>query len=278
MESRDKYALYAQTVCGGALRGLFETLCHIIHDANLVWEPPGDGGDGGGDGDGDSGDGGLKLLTMDGARCALIFLRLQAASFDEYHCPGVLTTGINMTSLWKLLKMASSQDCITLFIEKSHPHELGVTIQNAEKNALTEYRLKLLDCNSETINVPDVTFDRVLTLPSIYFQRLCREMTHLGDYMTISTQGTSLTLACEGSFASQSTCIGESEGCMAVTESTGEDVDGTFSLRYLSLFTRASGLCGTVQLLLKKEYPLILSYQVASLGTLRFCLAARIDD
>jgi len=262
-----KYTLYATSVQGGALRGLFETLCHIIHDTNLTWEPPtSDGG------------GGLRVLTMDGARCALIFLRLEAANFDEFHCPGTLVTGINMSSVWKLLKTASSHDCISMYVETSNPHELGITIQNAEKNAMTEYKLKLLDCDAETINVPDVTFDRVLTLPSAYFQRLCREMMHLGDFMTISINGASLKLSCDGSFASQSTTIGESDGCMAVTESTGEDVEGTFSLRYLSLFTRASGLCNTVQLFLKKDYPLILSYSVASLGGLRFCLASRIDE
>ena len=103
-------------------------------------------------------------------------------------------------------------------------------------------------------------------------------MTNLGEYMTISINGSSLKLSCNGSFASQSTSIGESDGCMAVTESTGEDVEGTFSLRYLSLFTRASGLCNTVQLYLKKDYPLVLSYNVASLGSLKFCLANRIDD
>lgn len=261
------YRLYAQSVCGGALRGLFETLCHIIHDTNLTWEPPSD-----------SSGGGLKVLTMDGARCALIFLRLEAKNFDEFHCPGPLVTGINMSSVWKLLKTASSHDCITMYVETNNPHELGITIQNSEKNAVTEYKLALLDCDAENITVPNVTFDRVLTLPAAYFQRLCREMSHLGDFMTICVDGSSLKLSCKGSFASQSTTIGESDGCMSVMESTGEDVEGTFSLRYLSLFTRASGLCNTVQLFLKKEYPLILSYAVANLGSLKFCLACRIDD
>ncbi len=261
-----KYTLFATSVQGGALRGLFETLCHIIHDTNLTWEPATQNG------------GGLKVLTMDGARCALIYLRLDATNFDEFYCPGPLVTGINMSSVWKLLKTASSHDTISMYVETANPHEIGITIQNAEKNALTEYKLKLLDCDAETINVPDVTFDRVLTLPSAYFQRLCREMMHLGDFMTISIDGSQLKLSCDGSFASQTTIIGESDGCMNVTESSGADVEGTFSLRYLSLFTRASGLCNTVQLFLKKEYPLILNYSVASLGSLRFCLASRIDD
>lgn len=262
----EAYSLYVKTVQGGALRGLFETLCHIIHDTNLTWEPTSQDG------------GGLKILTMDGARCALIYLHLEGGNFDEFHCPAKVTTGINMSSLWKLLKTAGSHDTITMFVETESPHELGIVIQNFDKNASTQYKLKLLDCDAETINIPDVTFDRILTLPSTYFQRLCREMTHLGDFMSIAIDGSMLRLSCDGSFASQHTVIGESDGCMAVTQSTGENVEGVFSLRYLSLFTRASGLCNTVQLFLKKEYPLVLSYNVASLGTLRFCLASRIDD
>jgi len=264
-----KYSLYVTTVQGGALRSLFETMSHIVHDTNLSWEPITDG---------DDDKGGLRVLTMDGARCALIFLRLEADAFDEFHCPGPLVTGINMTSIWKLLKTASSHDCITMYVESAAPHELGITIHNSEKNARTDYSLKLLDCDSERINIPDAKFDRVLTLPSAYFQRLCREMTYLGEYMSIATDGAALKLSCDGSFASQSTTIGEADGCMAVTETTGENVAGTFSLRYLSLFTRASGLCNTVQLFLKKDYPLVLSYSVASLGSLKFCLANRIED
>jgi proliferating cell nuclear antigen len=103
-------------------------------------------------------------------------------------------------------------------------------------------------------------------------------MTHIGDFMRISLDGPLLKLACDGSFASQQTVIGESDGCMSVMQSTGENVEGFFSLRYLSLFTRASGLCNTVQIFLKKEYPLVLSYNVASLGSLKFCLASRIDE
>ena len=262
------YALYIKTVQGGALRGLFETLCHVIHDTNLTWEPAGAT---------EEDTGGLRLLTMDGARCALVFLKLEASNFDTFHCPATLVTGVNMSSIWKLLKTASSHDCIVLFVKRDSPHELGITVHNADKNALTEYKLKLLDCDAETIQVPDVTFDRVLTLPSAYFQRLCREMTHLGDHMSVDITGANLRLSCTGAFASQSTTIGEADSCMAIESSSGEDVDGTFSLRYLNLFTRASTLCSTVQLFLKRNYPLILSYSVASLGSLKFCLASRVD-
>lgn len=254
------YSLYAKTVQGGALRGLFECLSHIIHDTNITW------------------DNGARILTMDGARCALIHMKLEEEQFDIFHCPSPIITGINMSCLWKLLKTASSQDTITMFMKTIQPHEMYIVIENAEKNAKTQYTLKLLDCDGEDIEIPDVTFDRILTLPSVYFQRMCREMSNLGEYMTITVQGAQLHLSCEGTFANQFTSIGESDGCMTVSESSGESIESaTYSLRYLSLFSKASALANVLSLYLKKDFPLVLQYPIANLGTLQFCLATHVE-
>jgi len=255
-----EYRLYCRTVQSTALRGLFEVLCHIIHDSNLVWDEHG-----------------ASLMTMDSARCAIIHLELMADKFDEYHCVSKTTMGINMASVFKLLKTASTSDTITMFSKKSSVHELGIVIDNAERNTSSSYTLKLLDCDSEDIVVPDVVFDRVICLPSVYLQRTCREMQNLGDYITIKTDGNNLQLVCEGSIATQETSIGESDSCLNVLESTGAHVEGLFSLRYLTLFTRASGLCATVNMYIKTDFPLVLVYNVANLGRLKFCLAARVE-
>jgi proliferating cell nuclear antigen len=255
-----EYRLFCRTVQSTALRGLFEVLCHIIHDSNLVWDTHG-----------------ASLMTMDSARCAIIHLDLTADRFDEYHCLSQLTMGVNMASVFKLLKTVSTSDTITMFSKKVSTHELGIVIENAERNTCTSYTLKLLDCDSEDIMVPDVVFDRVVCLPSVYLQRTCREMQNLGDYITIKTDGNNLKLICEGSIATQETCIGESDACLNILETTGETVEGLFSLRYLTLFTRASGLCATVNVHLKSQFPLVLMYNVANLGYLKFCLAARVE-
>ena len=255
-----EYRLFCNTVQSTALRGLFEVLCHIVHDTNIVWSEKG-----------------TSLMTMDSARCAIIQLELLAKNFDEFHCPTKITMGVNMASIFKLLKTASTSDTITLLSKKSTIHELGIVIQNAEKNTSTNYTLKLLDCDSEDIMVPTVDLDRVACLPSVFLQRTCREMSNLGEYITIKAHRSVLQLACEGSFATQETEIGECDSCLSILESTGQDVEGLFSLRYLTLFTRASALCNSVKLHLKKDFPLILTYNVAHLGQLTFCLAARLQ-
>lgn len=256
------YLLYVKTVQSTAIRALFETLKEILHDVNLQWTSEG-----------------VKLLTMDGARCACVFMKLNAGSFDEYTCTRELTTGLNMAIMFKLLKACGNSDTVTLFIEAANPHELGITINNSDKNSQTTYKVKLLDCDAESLELPDMKFDNIITLPSVYFQKLTRDMSNLSDTLRIVSKGSTLVLACEGGYASQETVIGETDGCMVIDEQSNKDAEitGCYSLRYLSLFSKASNLATTIQLFLKQEWPLILQYQCASLGVLRFCIAQKID-
>ena len=135
-----------------------------------------------------------------------------------------------------------------------------------------------LDVDSQTISIPDVEFDTVITLPSAYFQRICRDMLNLSDVMTIQSEGTQLTLSCDGDIASQSTIIGEADECMSMSTKSDKLVQGRFSLKYLTLFCRASNLCNTIELYVKEHFPLILKYNVASLGEIRFCLAPKLEE
>ena len=251
--------LFLKSIQGGAIRTLFEVLKEIVHDVSLRFDGTG-----------------LRLLTMDGARCALVFLRLRADAFEEYACDGTFNVGVNMASMFKLLRVTGTHDTISMYLDDANA--LGIVISNADKNSKTEFRLKLLDVDAEEITIPDVEFDSVITLPSAYLQRMCRDMANISDTMVITSHGTQLTLACDGDFASQTTTIGEADAGMTVSTNTGKRVEGRFALKYLSLFCKAANLCNTAELFLKESYPLILRYHVASLGELRFCLAPKVDD
>ena len=50
-------------------------------------------------------------------------------------------------------------------------------------------------------------------------------------------------------------------------------VQGYFSLKHLVLFTKCTNLCNSIEMYLKNNYPLIISYSVASLGNIKLCLA-----
>lgn len=255
------HALLLKSIQGNAIRTLFEVLKEIVHDVCLRIDSTG-----------------VKLLTLDGARCALVYMKLRADAFEEFRCDGVFNLGLNMSSMFKLVKTSGTHDTITLYMESVTDNELGIKIQNAEKNSVTDFKVKLLDVDDETITLPDVEFDSIITMPSAFFQRLCRDMLNIGETMSIRSTGGQLFLSCNGDFARQETVIGEADAGMTMSSKSDKVIEGRFSLKYLSLFCKASNLSNTIELFLKENYPLILKYNVASLGELRFVVAPKVDD
>lgn len=255
-----KYKFFVKTVQGAAIRTLFEVLKEIVHDVSLVFDSTG-----------------IKLSTMDGARCALIYMKLQSTSFDKFFCPEPVHAGLNMSHAFQLLRMTGSHDTITFYQEHSHTDEMGIKIQNADKNSTTDFKLRLMDVDTEVIKIKDEDFHSIITMPSTYFQRLCRDMSNISNIITIRSEGNTLSLICNGDFARQETHIGEAVSGMNISSTPEKRIESSYSLKYLSLFCKASSLCNTIELYLKENYPLILKYNIASLGEIRFVLAPQLE-
>ena len=259
LPDKSECAVYLKSIQGGAIRTLFEVLKEVVHDVLLKFDS-----------------GGVRLLQMDSTKCALVSMKLRAENFEEYKCTGTLEVGVSLASMFKLLKITGSHDTVTLYIVSSRTDELGITIQNSEKNSMTDFRLKLLDVDNDEITIPDVEFDSVITMPSVYFHRLCRDAENIADHITVRSEGGKLTLACHGDFARQETVIGQADAGMAISGGAAV-VEGRFSLKYLIRFCKASSLCNTLEMYMKQSYPLIMMYNVAGLGELKFVLAPEVD-
>jgi proliferating cell nuclear antigen len=253
-------ALHLKTIQGGAIRTLFEVLKEIVHDVRLRFDSTG-----------------VRLLTMDGSKCSCVYLKLRAREFDEYWCPDPVEAGVNMAKMFTLIRSANSRDVVTMYMASRHDDRLGLTIQNADNNIVTNFKLKLMDVDHAEINIKDVEYDYIITMSSAKFQKLCRDMASIHDTMTIVSEGNKLVLACNGDCAEQETVLGPADN-MTFESSTDDKVEGKFSLKFLTLFCKATNLCTTVNLFIKQSFLLILQYQVASLGEIRFCLAPMIDD
>jgi proliferating cell nuclear antigen len=255
----EECAVYVKTIQGGAIRTLFEVLKEILHDALLRFDRDG-----------------VTLLQMDSKKNILISLNLRAEDFEEYRCTGRAEAGVNMTCLFKLLKISSSHDTVTFYMVNNGDDEMGITIQNADKNSQTDFKLKLLIVDDSVITVPDVEFTSVITMPSVYFQRLCRDAESIADTILVRAQGTTLTLACNGDFARQETHIGQADEGMVIS-STGV-AEGRYNLKHLIRFCKASSLCNTLKMYMKQGYPLIMQYNVAGLGELKFAICSMVED
>ena len=149
---------------------------------------------------------------------------------------------------------------------------MEIKIENPVKKSSTDFKLKLLDINEDILEVPDIHMNVVTTLPSVDFQKITRDMSNLAQEMSIIREGNILELSCKGDFADQITRIEYPE--------TVERTGNVFSLKYINMYTKATGMCSSVQILQdsnSEDMPVIFRYTIANLGDLKFYLAPKID-
>ena len=259
----DNMILEIKTVQSAAFRVLTEALKEILTDANFEFD-----------------ESGIKIMAMDSSHTVLVHLKLSAENFEYYHCKNKRILGINMLNLFKLIKTMGNNDALTLYLEEGNESKLGIKIENSEKNTMTKYKLNLMDLHEDNIQIPPAVFDSVITMPSVDFQKICRDMHNLAENIEIKSLENQLIFSCIGQFASQETSIGETNTGLSFVQNQNPDeiVQGIFALKHLVLFSKCTNLCNNIELYLKNDYPLILKYQVASLGSIKLCLAPKCDN
>ena len=252
--------LEIKTVQASTFKQVIDALKEILMDVNLAFDETG-----------------MKIIALDNTSHVLVHLKLNAESFETYRCERELYVGINMLKLHMLIKTVSNKDVLTLFVDADDPNHLGIRIENPAKNLRTTYKLAMLDIDIVSIGIPPAEFATVITMPSADFQKIIRDMFNLSPTIEISQVESQINFSCTGDFCTQQTIIGTDKNQAIQINKIGqrdhEIVQGVFSLKYLSLFTRCTSLSSLVEIMLKNSYPLILQYAVANLGSIRFALA-----
>ena len=136
-------------------------------------------------------------------------------------------------------------------------------------------KLRLIEPDTEELVVPDVEYSTVINLPSSDFQKIIRDLNGISDRIEIKSVGNDLIFSCEGNFASSRIFRSESEGNMEFIQKCDASViiQGEFSLKSLSHFIKCTPLCSHLEMYLGNDLPLIVKYDVASLGEIKLCLA-----
>ena len=241
--------MHLKSIQANAFKSLLEVLKEIVNDVNIYFNSNG-----------------MKLIAFDVARVTLVHVFLSAENFEEYECKHETIVGINVSNTYKLIKSISNNDVITMSTSNEN---LNITINNEGKKSVSHFNLKLLDLNEDILEVPEINMSHSTVIQSIDFQKLIRDMSNIGSDLYIKRQGTTMEFKCEGDFASQHTIIEEQTDI-------GKDnvLDGIFSIKYLSMFTKATILCPIVQIMQNEgDAPIVFKYTIANLGDIKFYLA-----
>lgn len=254
MMSEEKILFRFKTVQTNAIRILFESLKNILSDVNFKADTQG-----------------LKLTTIDGTQSAIVNLILMNEKFEEYICTTPINIGINLLSVFKILKGIKHTDTISFTVYEKDENSMYIESQNSDKKATIVSKIKLLDMDEKIYNIPDIQFDSYITMPSSDFQTYISDLASISSEIQFISNSNNLTLKAVGDFAEQMIKINETNSDIKASE----EQTGIYNIKYIQLFTKSTNLCGTVEIYLKTGYPLTILYNVANLGQIKYCLAPK---
>jgi proliferating cell nuclear antigen len=224
---------------------------------------------------------GISLQAMDSSHVSLVSLMLRKDGFDTFRCDRNMTMGINLTSMSKIIKCAGNDDAITI---KAGDNADTVTFMfespNGEK--VSDYEMKLMDLDTEHLGIPETDYLCIVKLPAGEFQRICRDLSQIGDSVVITCTKEGVKFSANGDLGTgniklaQTASVDKEEE--AVIVEMQEACSLTFALRYLNFFTKATPLSPQVTLSMSNDVPLVVEYKIADMGYIRYYLAPKIED
>ena len=241
----------------------------------------------------------MKITALDPTKTVLIRVKLDGSSFDKFMCKKTkLQLGVNLACFYKLIKPMGKSDILSLSVDHEKKNYLQIKIDSPDEKKVSEIDFKLLDLDESKMTIPKIEFDAMITMDSQEFNRLCRELSNIADYVEIQCLVDKIIFICKGDFANKRTTYktasinnGEEENenenilvdishasAQSKNSNAPQIVQGIFELRKLVLFSKCASLCNDIEIYMKNDFPLVIKYTVATLGRIILCLTPIKED
>jgi proliferating cell nuclear antigen len=259
----DGNVLTIKTVQIAPFRTLMTALKDILLETNITFEPDG-----------------IRIINMDKSHTILAHLHLAAQNFEFYECKKEkIIIGVNMFHLFKLINSIDNDDTLTIYIENNDYADgivshLALRFENGNIKQCKTQKLKLIEPEQDELEVPDVKFSSIINLPSADFQKIIRDLSCISDKLEIKSVGNELIFKCQGQFASAEIHRAEADESMKfiLKQDSSKVIQGEFSLKNLGYFIKCTNLCPQIEVYLENDLPLVVKYNVASLGEIKLGL------
>jgi len=222
--------------------------------------------------------GGVVLKEVNKTGKILIYMRLDADKFDLYkynYDKKKLTLGIDIGNLLKCLKCMSHFDTMTWLVDDEDINKLVIILESIEKKEKKTFKLNLMDIEGEIYDILPISFPYSITLPTQDFHKYCKDMSATTDKIDIKATNNKLIFSGKGEIGYIEFEVGETNCGLSIVSTTtnNEIVQGLFELKILLIFTKCTNLCNQVTLFLKNDYPIIVTYQISTLGEIKLVLS-----
>ena len=213
----------------------------------------------------------LYIQGMDNSHVSMYEMRLLKHWFQLYKVESSNTYGFSCDVLNKILsKRTEKQD-----IHIDFSDETKIKIILSDEISKKTYIISSMDIDIETLNIPEQEYDIDIGISSKLYKDTIDELSTFFDDMTVKCDENTVIFGGKNDNVESSIEIDTEH--MISYEYT-DDMQMTFSIRYLKIVSLLSKICKEMLLHLHNEYPLRTDFNFDDEHRFSFYLAPKIDD
>merc|ERR1712130_79539 len=143
----------------------------------------------------------ISFQGMDSSHVSLVALQLTESGFEGYRCDHDQCLGIQFSALNKILKCMTSKDSLSIQANDDSD-TVSFIFESPDQKRYSNFELKLNDIDQEQLGIPQTEYATTIKMPSSEFQRICRDLSAIGDTVTISAQKDGVKFSVNGDIGS----------------------------------------------------------------------------
>lgn len=270
--SDDNYVLQIKTIQIVPFKILITALKDILVQTNIIFSKDG-----------------IKIVANDKSNTMLVHLHLKSEGFEHYYCKhDKIIIGVNMLNFFKLINMIDNNDILTLYIRNEHyaggnVSHIGMKFENDVKRQQRIQEMKTTEVENvseDLLKREMMKYSSVITMPSNDFQKIVRDYSNLSELLGImyTESNNELIFSINSDYVTSRVIRSNDSDDIKKIRNVGEIHQGNFQLKYLLYIIKCSNMCNSIELSIENDKPLVVKYDVASLGEITFGIVPHINN
>jgi proliferating cell nuclear antigen len=213
---------------------------------------------------------GISLKAMDPSGISMISFFIPGKAFSKFDVSSDIDVGLNIENLGKTMARARDDESLNM---KASENKLSMIFTGKSSR---KYRMPMIEVRKNADKEPNINFDATVEMNVDPFREIIKDASLLSSYISFKVSKGHFSIESRGDAGELEEEM-EKEGDVVKKVSTSGSAEAVFNLEYLENMVKSCPSGTTLQLQLKTNEPLKLSYNIRD-ASFNYFLAPYISD
>jgi len=215
---------------------------------------------------------GLALKATDPSQISMIDFFLEKAAFKEFDVKEKAKIGLDLDYLRQIMSRAKTDDELTIELD-SDQNKLNVKFKGASTR---KFNLPLIDISAAELPNPKIEFDAEVKLLASVLQDALKDAALVSSHVSVGIEADKFIVRADSSKGNLDS-VTEKDKKHLIELNAKKDAMSMFPLDYLQDMIKAAQSATELQINLKENAPIEISYEIGK-AKIKYFLAPRIES